>query len=269
MNFIQKLQNASRENNSFLCVGLDPDPHLMPVNTTINEFILQIVEATNDLVCAYKINFAFFEAMGEAGFSHLNFARTCIPEKIPVIADAKRADIGNTSRAYAEAVFEVLNFDAITVNPYMGFDSLQPFISYTDRGVFILCRTSNPGAGDFQDLPVTSNGETLPLYRQVSRKAKSWNQYGNIGLVVGATWPEEIKEIREENPDMPLLVPGVGTQGGSVELVSRYAIGPEGKMAIINSSRSIIHASFESNFGNLARAKAEELRSQINLYRQK
>jgi len=269
LNFILKLQKACQDNDSFLCVGLDPDPRLMPSNIDPDEFILRVVEATSDLVCAYKINFAFFEAMGENSFQHLKFARNCIPARIPVIADAKRADIGNTSRGYAEAIFGIMGFDAITVNPYMGFDSILPFISYTDHGVFILCRTSNPGAQDFQDLNVINGTDTIPLYQMVSRKAQEWNQHGNIGLVVGATWPEEIKYIRKQNPDMPLLIPGIGTQGGSVELVSKYAIGTEGKIAIINSSRSIIHASCEADYSSKARVKAEELRNQINQYRRK
>lgn len=267
MSFIHKLQNSCQKNKSYLCVGLDPDPRLMPPDTNTKEFILRIVESTSDLVCAYKINFAFFEAMGESGFQNLKYARDSIPGNIPVIADAKRADIGNTSRGYAEAIFGIMGFDAVTVNPYMGYDSILPFISYTDRGVFVLCRTSNPGASDFQDLCATNGDQTLPLYQMVSIKAREWNQHGNIGLVVGATWPEEIKIIRKQNPEMPLLIPGVGAQGGCIDLVSKYAIGPDGKMGIINSSRSIIHASAGKDYDTAARLKAEELRNQINLYR--
>jgi len=266
LNFIQKMKMSIASRKSFLCVGLDPDPRLMPPGISLNEFILGIVKSTSDLACSYKINFAFFESMGEKGFAHLKFARDCVPEDIPVIADAKRADIGNTSRQYAEAIFSVMGFDAITVNPYMGHDSLLPFISYTDRGVFILCRTSNPGSSDFQDVLVSNGTDKIPLYQLVSKKAAEWNQNGNIGLVVGATWPEEIKQIRNQNPDMPLLIPGVGAQGGSIELVAQNAIGPNSKMAIINSSRSIIHASCENDFGIRARLKAEEMRNQINFF---
>jgi len=266
LNFIQKMKMSIASRKSFLCVGLDPDPRLMPPGISLDEFILGIVKSTSDLACSYKINFAFFESMGEKGFAHLKFARDCVPEDIPVIADAKRADIGNTSRQYAEAIFSVMGFDAITVNPYMGHDSLLPFISYTDRGVFILCRTSNPGSSDFQDVLVSNGTDKIPLYQLVSKKAAEWNQNGNIGLVVGATWPEEIKQIRNQNPDMPLLIPGVGAQGGSIELVAQNAIGPNSKMAIINSSRSIIHASCENDFGIRARLKAEEMRNQINFF---
>jgi len=267
LNFLQKLRHACQANDSFLCVGLDPDPQLMPPETDVNEFVASVVEATSDLVTAYKINFAFFEAMGEDGFRHLNFARKCIPANIPIIADAKRADIGSTSCAYAKAIFEVMGFDAVTVSPYMGSDSIMPFISYADRGVFILCRTSNPGAKDFQDLLVTNGTSAVPLYQEVSRKAGEWNQHGNIGLVVGATWPQEIELIRKQNPDMPLLIPGIGAQGGDIKLVSRYAIGQENKMGIINVSRSIIYASCEKDYATAARVKAQEIRNQINVYR--
>ena len=185
MNFTDKLLDASRKNKSWLCIGLDPDPELMPV-VDVLQFNKAIIESTSDLVCAYKPNLAFYEALGTEGLAILEKMVKQIPGDIPVIGDAKRSDIGNTARAYAKALFSVLGFDAATVNPYLGYDSVEPFISYEDKEVFILCRTSNKGATDFQNL----RSDGLPLYEIVARKAQEWNIHGNIGLVVGATYPE-------------------------------------------------------------------------------
>jgi orotidine-5'-phosphate decarboxylase len=264
MKFVDKLLSASRKNRSWLCIGLDPDPELMP-EVEVLQFNKAIIEATNDLVCAYKPNLAFYEALGTQGLAILEQTVRHIPADIPVIADAKRGDIGNTARAYAKALFSVLGFDAATVNPYLGFDSIEPFIDYQDKGVFILCRTSNKGAADFQDLP--TNGQ--PLYEAVAHKAKEWNTYGNIGLVVGATYPEELKKVRSICPDMPLLIPGVGAQGGDLASAVRHGADVRGEKAIINVSRQILYASKGKDFAQAARDAAQKIRKQINDHRSK
>ena len=264
MNFIEKLTGISRKSKSLLCVGLDPDPKLIPDKVTVFDFNKAIIDATADLVCAYKPNFAFYEAMGNEGLDALKRTVEYIPKAIPVIADAKRGDIGNTAKAYAEAIFSYYKFDAATVSPYLGFDSLEPFIQYHDKGVLILCRTSNPGAVDFQSLISEVGGKKLPLFEIVALKAQQWNTHGNIGLVVGATYPEELKTIRQSHPDMPLLIPGIGAQGGDLATTVRYGVDARGERAIINSSRQILYASREKNFAVEARRAALTLREQIN-----
>jgi orotidine-5'-phosphate decarboxylase len=264
MNFIEKLTSAARKNRSLLCVGLDPDPERMPDKTGIAEFNQAIIEATADLVCAYKLNLAFYEARGDEGLDALKRTVKYMPGDIPVIGDAKRGDIGNTAKAYARAIFDNLNFDATTVNPYLGADSIEPFIQYRDKGIFILCRTSNAGALDFQSLNCETESGSRPLFELVARKAREWNTYGNIGLVVGATYPEELKLIRQSHPDMPILIPGIGAQGGDLELAVRYGVDARGEKAIINSSRQIIYASRGGDFAPAARQAAAELRDRIN-----
>ena len=264
MEFLEKLLNASRKNESWLCIGLDPDPQLMPEADTL-QFNKAIIEATSDLVCAYKPNLAFYEALGAEGPTILEKTIGHVPDDIPVIGDAKRGDIGSTARAYARALFSVLGFDATTVNPYLGHDSVEPFISYHNKGVFILCRTSNEGAADFQDL--TTDG--LPLYEAVARKAGEWNTHGNVGLVVGATYPEQLKRIRSICPEMPLLIPGVGAQGGDLSSAVSYGVDAQGEKAIINVSRQILYASKGKDFAKTARNVAERIRNQINDHRNK
>jgi len=191
MDFADKLLKAVQRNQSLVCVGLDPDPELMP-QMRLFDFNKAIIDVTSDLVCAYKPNLAFYEALGVEGLTALQRTVDYIPDDIPVIGDAKRGDIGNTARAYAKALFETLGFDAATVNPYLGYDSIEPFINYRDKAVFILCRTSNPGALDFQALTYWSGGpdsKQEPLFKLVAQKAKEWNKNNNIGLVVGATSP--------------------------------------------------------------------------------
>ena len=267
MNFIQKLGDAVKKNKSLLCVGLDSDPEMVPDGISIFDFNRAIIEATADLVCAYKINLAFYEALGSQGLEVLKHTVKFIPDGVPVIGDAKRADIGNTSRAYARAIFEWLNFDATTVSPYMGFDSLEPFLQYRDKGVFILCRTSNTGARDFQSLICQFEDDSRPLFEIVARKASQWNTHGNVGLVIGATYPEELKLIRQSHPDMPILIPGVGAQGGDLALTVEYGASRNGEGAIINSSRQIIFASRGGDFAEAARREALALRDRINQYR--
>jgi len=266
MNFTEKLTGATRKNKSLLCVGLDPDPALMPDKVAVFEFNKAIIDATADLVCAYKPNLAFYEALGDEGMPALKQTIKHIPDSIPIIADAKRGDIGNTAKAYAQALFDNFNFDAATVNPYLGFDAIEPFIQYRDKGVFILCRTSNPGAADFQSLLCEVDNKRLPLFELVALKASQWNTYGNIGLVVGATYPEELRLIRQSHPALPFLIPGIGTQGGDLALTVRYGVDVQGEQAIINSSRHIIYASRGKDFAEAARRAALTLRDQINHY---
>jgi len=262
MKFVDKLLNASRKSKSWLCIGLDPDPELIPP-IDVSQFNKDIIEATSDLVCAYKPNLAFYEALGTEGFTILEKTIRNVPNDVPVIADAKRGDIGNTARAYARALFSILGFDAATVNPYLGFDSIEPFITYHDKGVFIVCRTSNRGAADFQDLST----DGVPLYEEVAQKAQEWNTYGNVGLVVGATYPEGLKKVRSICPEMPLLIPGIGVQGGDLSSAVRYGVDAQGEKAIINVSRQILYASKDKDFAQAARNIAERIRDQINDYR--
>jgi orotidine-5'-phosphate decarboxylase len=260
MKFGDKLLTASRKNKSLLCIGLDPDLELMP-QVNVGEFNRAIIDATRDLVCAYKPNLAFYEALGIQGLAIMEKTIEHIPSDIPIIGDAKRGDIGNTSKAYAKALFATFGFDAATISPYLGFDSLEPFIEYQDKGVFILCRTSNRGARDFQDF---CDATGLPLYEMVARKAKEWNIYGNIGLVVGATYPEELKKVRSICPEMCLLIPGIGAQGGDLPSVVKYGVDSRGEKAIINVSRQILYASREKDFAQAARNMADKIRREIN-----
>jgi len=267
MQFFEKLARISRKNQSLLCVGLDPDPDLMPRGLSVVEFNRAIIEATADLVCAYKPNIAFYEALGEAGLETLLRTRDFIPTDVPVIIDAKRGDIGNTARAYAKTLFDLYGFDAVTLNPYLGFDSVEPFLKYETRGIFILCRTSNTGAGDFQSLRCETPRGLRFLYEIVADKAREWDILRNIGLVIGATYPEELKNIREQHPRMPFLIPGIGAQGGDLYLTVKHALNPEGGGFIINSSRQILYASSGKDFSEAARKVALRLRDEINRYR--
>jgi len=267
MVFTDKLRQAVQRNQSLVCVGLDPDPALMPV-PEVFDFNRAIIDATADLVCAYKPNLAFYEALGVEGLRALEKTIDHVPHGIPVIGDAKRGDIGNTARAYARALFETFGFDAATVNPYLGHDSVEPFLEYSDRMVFLLCRTSNAGAADFQSLALWSPDlecRQQPLFRAVAAKALEWNSgHGNVGLVVGATDPQDLADVRALCPDMLLLVPGIGAQGGDLELAVRHGVDASGRGAIFNSSRQVIYASEGSDFAEAARRAADNLRRSIN-----
>jgi orotidine-5'-phosphate decarboxylase len=267
MLFIEKLQNIARKNQSLVCVGLDPDPKLMPEGMKVRDFNKAIIEATSDLVCAYKPNFAFYEAQGDEGIEALKFTVKCIPPDIVIIGDAKRGDIGNTSKAYARALFDVFGFDAATVSPYLGADSVQPFLQYAEKGIFILCRTSNAGSADFQSLNCLTDSGPRPLYEIVAEKARQWNTGHNIGLVVGATYPAELKSLRQQHLEMPFLIPGIGVQGGDLALTVQYGVSPAGDLAIINSSRQILYASRGTDFAQAARLAAQTLRDEINQHR--
>jgi len=267
MNFVEKLEKISRKNRSLVCIGLDPDPERMPPQISVYEFNKAIIEATSDLVCAYKPNFAFYEAFGKEGIDSLIRTIKYIPEEILSIGDAKRNDIGNTSKSYARALFEVFGLDAATVNPYLGYDGIEPFLQYEEKGTILLCRTSNSGAADFQSLRCVTPGGFKPLFEVVAEKAQEWNTRDNIGLVIGATYPEELKLIRQQHPRLPLLIPGVGAQGGDLATTTRYGVSPDGGRAIINSSRQIIYASKGKDFAEAARRAALSLRDEINKYR--
>ena len=267
MNFLEKLSSVTDKNNSLLCIGLDPDPALMPARIDTFKFNKAIIDATSELVCAYKLNLAFYEALGTSGLDAMARTIKYMPNNIPVIGDAKRGDIDNTAKAYAKALFGVFNFDAVTLNPYLGFDSVEPFIEHWERGVFILCRTSNPSAVDFQNLRLQTEHGQFPLFEVVALRAAQWNKHGNIGLVVGATYPEELKMIRKNHPDMLLLIPGIGAQGGDLASAVRNGVDERGRKAIISSSRQIIYASSERDFAQAAQLAASSLKEQINRYR--
>ncbi len=264
MKFVEKLDAAVAKNKSLVCVGLDTSPELIPAGLSVLEFNKAIIDATSDLVCAYKPNIAFYEAQGEKGWDILHQTIQHIPKNIPVIVDAKRGDIGNTADAYAMALFEKLGCDAVTVNPYLGQDSLEPFLKYAEKGVIILCRTSNKGAADLQSLPCQFEGKTLPLYEVVAIKASRWNTNGNVALVIGATYPEELKTIRQTHPDLLVLIPGVGAQGGDLALAVKYGIDRHKRGIMINSSRQIIYASKGADFATAARKATLTLRDAIN-----
>ena len=269
MDFAERLSQAVQRNGSLVCVGLDPDPALMP-RMGLFDFNKAIIDCTADLVCAYKPNLAFYEALGVEGLMALQRTVDYVPDGIPVIGDAKRGDIGNTARAYAKALFETFGFDAATVNPYLGYDSLEPFINYKDKAVFILCRTSNIGALDFQALTCYRAGaddRPQPLFKLVAQKAREWNRHHNIGLVVGATYATELAEIRQLCPEMILLIPGIGAQKGDLEAAVRHGLDAKGGKAIFNSSRQILYASNGPDFAEAARRATDELRSRINSLR--
>ena len=265
-NFLNKLDAACRSQASLLCVGLDPDPRRMPTEDVF-QFNRAIIDATADLVCAYKPNLAFYEALGLSGLQALQNTIEYIRGQYPqvlVIGDAKRGDVGNTAEAYADALFQVWGFDAATVNAYGGLDTVQPFMKYRDRGVFIWCRSSNPGSGDLQGLRVDSNGEVATVYESLATKAREWNSEGNLGLVLGATFPDELKVVRELCPDMPFLIPGVGAQGGDLNDTVRWGTDSKGRLAVISSSRQVLYASSDDDFPQAARREALRLRDEIN-----
>lgn len=272
MRFIDKLSKVVEKNDSLLCVGLDIDREKVPRHLFTKEkkplltFNRAIIDATLDLICCYKLNMAFYESLGTNGIELLMHTLDYIPREVPVILDGKRGDIGNTAQQYAHTLFDFYKADATTVNPYLGADSIQPFLEYKNKCTFILCRTSNPSAKDFQDLPVGE--EKTPLYQLVARKIKNWNKNGNCGAVVGATYPEELRIVRSIIGDsIPMLIPGVGKQGGDLEKSVTYGTNSRGELAIINSSRSILYASSKTDFASAARKATLYLKEEINKYR--
>jgi orotidine-5'-phosphate decarboxylase len=270
--FIQKLTAAWEGNNSLLCIGLDPDMARLPVQfqqdpNGIYKFCTEIIDATADLACAFKPQIAYFAALGAerqlediCAYVRENYAH------IPLIMDSKRGDIGATAKQYAREAYDRYGADAVTVSPYMGSDSVEPYMEWKDRGVIVLCRTSNPGGSDLQFLQVDGR----PLYQHVARMvAEKWNANGQCALVVGATFPEELAQVRAIVGDMPLLVPGVGAQGGDVEATVTSGRTANGTGMMINSSRAILYAPQQAgeDFAAAARRVALETRDAINRYR--
>jgi orotidine-5'-phosphate decarboxylase len=272
VNFIDKLAAAWASNDSLLCVGLDPDlarfpAHLREQPDGIYQFCKAIIDATADLACAFKPQIAYFAALGaEAQLEAVcRYLRETYPH-IPLVLDAKRGDIGATAHQYAREAFDRYGADAVTVNPYMGSDSVDPYMDWADRGVIVLCRTSNAGGSDLQFLQV----DGMPLYQHVARLvAEKWNRNGQCALVVGATFPEELAQVRRLVGDMPLLVPGIGAQGGDVEATVKAGRTANGTGMMINSSRAILYATPKDgeDFAAAARRVAQETRDEINRYR--
>lgn len=274
--FITKLE-ACWQRDNFICVGLDSDYDRLPevikagrsVEDALFHFNREIIDATHDLVCSYKPNAAFYEARGEAGFRALirtvQYIKVTYPH-IPVILDAKRADIGSTNLGYVQSAFDEIGVDAITVHPYLGREAMAPFLASKEKGIIVLVKTSNPGSGEFQNLQVGPQQE--PLYEVVARHvAQHWNSNGNCSVVVGATYPEELRCVRSLVGDMPILIPGIGAQGGEVAATVKAGQDSRGRGMIINSSRGIIFASKGSDFAVASRTAIERLWAEINRYR--
>lgn len=267
--FEERFLAASRANDSLLCVGLDVDParvppHLLAREDWIVDFNAGIVEATADLVCAYKPNLAFYEALGQEGWRALKATVELIPKHIPVLGDAKRGDIAHTAAAYARAMFDELGFDAVTINAFAGRDGVEPFLARPDRGAFVWCRSSNPSAGELQDLPCRVDGRELPYYLVLAQRSLAWNQRGNCGLVVGATYPAQLAEVRALAPEALILVPGVGPQAGDLEASVRVGTDAAGERALISASRQVLYASRGHDWAEAARSTARALRDAIN-----
>ena len=266
MRFFETLAARIESTDSVVSVGLDPDPSRLPDSVADADlprwaFNRRVIDATHEHAACYKPNAAFYEDAD--GWRALRETIAYAHGKdVPVLLDAKRADIGNTTRQYADILDEV---DAITVNPYMGHDSLQPFLDRADKGVFVLCRTSNPGRTDFQDLELDSGGT---LYERVADRAVAWNEHNNVGLVVGATGPDELEAIREQVPSLPFLVPGVGAQGGDAKAAVEHGLRDDG-VGLVNSSRGIIFAGEDKgeNFAAAAGQSAKQLKQRLNQYR--
>jgi len=271
MSFMQRLRDRWTQANSLVCVGLDPEPAKFPAKfggdaDAVFNFCRDIADATAQYACAFKPQIAHFAALGaEDALARVIAHIHAKHPSVPVILDSKRGDIGSTAQHYATEAFDRYAADAVTANPYLGRDSVQPFLDRADRGVVILCRTSNPGAGDLQDLLIDGR----PLYQHVAQKvAREWNTNGNCSLVVGATWPAQLKEVRAiVGDDVPFLVPGVGAQGGDVEAVVTNAKNADGTGLMVSSSRAILYASKGDDYAEAAANAARELRDQINRFR--
>jgi len=269
MNFNEKLLSAAKTNKSWLCVGLDPEVSKIPggfgsgIEAILN-FNKAVIDVTGDLVCAYKPNAAFYEAHGLDGWKCLQDTIKHIPSHIPIILDCKRGDIGNTSKMYAQAAFDILGVDAVTVNPYMGKDSVEPFLGFKDKGVFILCLTSNPSANEIQRQKIESQQNYGELFLHVARLVTEWNTNGNAGIVVGATKASDLGSIRDIiGPEIPILIPGVGAQGGDLEQSIKLGSNEYGEKAIVNIARGVIYAGKEPDYKAGIKWAAEEYRNNI------
>lgn len=271
--FGARLQRRATSADSLLCIGLDPAIGRMPAGIPdtadgVIEFCERLVDATADLALAFKPNLAFFLAYGADGLDALYTIRDMIPTDVPVILDCKIGDIGSTADAYATAWFDELDVDAITVHPYLGEDSLEPFLARHDKGVIVLAKTSNPGSGDLQDQHLTATD--LPLFHYVAQRASHWNASypATVGLVVGATFPGQLRQVRDVAPSLPILLPGLGSQGGDLEASLEAGLLPDGTGVLCSSSRGIMYASSGDDFADAARTAAIRLRDQINAIRQ-
>lgn len=265
--FAARLDEVAARKGSMVCVGLDPDPRRMPIND-VAEFNRRIVDATHPLVAAYKPQMAYYEALGIPGLQALEATISHIRDVAPdvlIVGDAKRGDMGSTASAYATAMFDVWDFDVVTVNAYQGSDTVEPFLQYPGRGVFIVCRTSNPSSRDFQDLRIVSEGNPH-LYEKVAEAAERWDTGGNVGLVIGATYPMELRLLRAKHQSMPILIPGVGAQGGDVAEAARAGADGNGRGMLINSSRGITYVSeHPRDFARYSKVACDSLRREINL----
>jgi orotidine-5'-phosphate decarboxylase len=279
MNFTDQLQHAQRHNDSMLCVGLDPEPSRFPgawkdQPARIHDFCAAIVDATKDLVCAFKPQIAYFHAhRAEDQLERLMAHIKRVAPQVPIILDAKRGDIGSTAEQYAREAFERYQADAVTLSPFMGFDSVEPYLRYPGKGVILLCRTSNPGGSDLQNQRLADVPGQPRLYEHLAALAQGpWNTNGQVGLVVGATFPEEIARVRELAPTLPLLIPGVGAQGGDAAATVKAgrrtaANGSVTGAIIVNSSRAVLYASAGDDFASAARRVALETRQTLNAAR--
>lgn len=266
----EQLFSEIKRKCSYLCVGLDTDPeklppHLLSSEDPIFEFNKQIIDATHEHCVAYKPNIAFYEALGPKGWVSLQKTLDYIPNNIFTIADAKRGDIGNTSALYAKAFFQQMDFDSITVAPYMGEDSVKPFLKFKDKWVILLAHTSNPGSSDFQLMESTVTG--MKLYEEVLVKAQQWGTPDQLMFVVGATHPEKIQSIRALAPENFFLVPGVGAQGGDLQMTSQFGMNKQCGL-LVNSARAIIYASAEKDFANRAKEEASSMAREMDKYLQ-
>jgi orotidine-5'-phosphate decarboxylase len=271
--FARKLHSAGQRNDSLLCVGLDPDLTRIPRHLAslepreaIVRFNEAIIAATSDLVCAFKPNLGFYLAYGIPGLEALVASRALIPAEIPVILDGKFGDVGGTTEAYGIGFFDQWDFDALTASPYVGWDGLEPLFRRRDRGVFILCKTSNPSSGDFQDRVVVGEDASRPLYRLVARSVTAWEKRSQaaLGLVVGATYPDELAAVRTDCPGLPILIPGIGAQRGDVRAAIESGLDSDGRGVLISASRSVLYAGADAHFAESAREQALDLRHRIN-----
>jgi orotidine-5'-phosphate decarboxylase len=277
--FHNRINETAHDNDSLLCVGLDPDLSLFPaalrdgtdVEHAIVTFNTHVIEVTSDLVCAYKPNLGFYLAHGGAGVAALEETRRRIPPNVPVILDAKVGDVGSTAEAYATGYFTTWDFDAVTVNPYLGEDSLAPFMRRGDRGVIVVCKTSNPGSGDLQDRQLDADGDSEPMYLTVADRVASWSERwpATLGLVVGATYPAELAAVRQRCPSLPILLPGIGAQGGALEASVRAGLDSKGGALLVSASRSVLYpdSTQQPDWKSAVRAEAVRLRNAINVVR--
>ena len=263
MTFHQKLAAAATRNDSLLCVGLDIEPDMM-AERDILAFLREVVAATADQVCAYSAHLGFYESLGSEGTTILEAFRSFIPSDVPVVALAYRSEQSLASSFSARGIYDVFGFDAVTVSPYGGLDAIEPFVAYRDKGVFVLCRTNNRDADAIQCLPVQTAGGTEPLFLSIAAKAREWNDYGNVGLVVSPLLPADLQQVRARCPDQVILVPEIGPMSGGYTAAVRDGLDAAGRGVMINLARPVLYASRSENYAEAAHAAAERLRKRLN-----